>query len=250
MIGTEAILTAPPDGYTWLIASASHISNASIYKDQLRWDPIRDFAPIGMFGKAYNFLVVPATSPAKTVAEYVALAKSKPGALDYGSPGTGTPPHIAFELLKHSAGMNVQQIGYKGFAPLLPDLFAGRLSACMLASTLTISNTKAGNIRALAVLNDERVKDFPDLPTLAEAGYPEAQLVSWFGVLVHRKTPPEIVRRIAAEVEKAANSPEFKDRLDKTGNLPAYLNPEAFEAHMRREMPTWDRIVKTVGIKP
>lgn len=250
MIGTEAVLTAPPDGYTWLIASASHVSNASIYKDQLRWDPIKDFAPIAMFGKAYNFLVVPATSPAKTVAEYVALAKAKPGGLDYGSPGTGTPPHIAFELLKHSAGIDVQQIGYKGYAPLLPDLFAGRLSACMLASTLTISHAKVGSIRVLAVLNDERVKEFPDVPTIAQAGYPEAQLVSWFGVLVHRKTPPEIVKRIAAEVEKAATSAEFKDRLEKTGNLSAYLGPEAFEAHMRREMPSWDRIVKTVGIKP
>ncbi|MEI6719425.1 MAG: tripartite tricarboxylate transporter substrate binding protein [Betaproteobacteria bacterium] len=250
MIATEALLAAPADGYTWLIASASHVSNASIYKDQLRWDPIRDFAPIGMFGKAYNFLVVPATSPVKTVAEYIALAKSKPGALDYGSPGTGTPPHIAFELLKHSAGIDVQQIGYKGYAPLMPDLFAGRLSASMLASTLTITHAKAGSVRVLAVLNDDRVKEFPNVPTLAESGYPEAQLVSWFGVLMHRKTPPEILRRVTAEVEKIATSQDFKDRLEKTGNLSAYLGPEAFEAHMRREMPTWDRIVKTVGIKP
>jgi tripartite-type tricarboxylate transporter receptor subunit TctC len=250
MIATEAVLNAPADGYTWLIASASHVSNAAIYKSELRWDPIRDFAPVGMFGKAYNFLTVPASSPAKTVAELVAMVKAEPGKHNFGNPGNGTPPHIAFELFKHSAGLDIQGIGYKGYAPLLPDLFAGRLSSSMLASTLAITHAKAGSVRVLAVLNDERVKEFPDVPTLAQAGYPEAQLVSWFGVLVARKTPPEIVKRIAAEVEKAAKSPEFRDRLEKAGNLPAYLGPEAFEAHMKAEMPNWERIVKTVGIKP
>ena len=250
MIGTEAVLNANPDGYTWLIASASHVSNAAIYKGELRWDPVRDFQPIGLFGKAYNFLVVPASSPAKTVAELVALVKSQPGKHNFGNPGNGTPPHIAFELFKHSAGLDIQGIGYKGYAPLLPDLFAGRLSTSMLASTLAIQHAKSGNVRVLAVLNDERVKEFPDVPTLAQAGYPEAQLVSWFGVLVPRKTPPEVVKRIVAEVEKAAKSPEMLDRLDKAGNLPAWLGPEAFEAHMKAEMPNWERIVKTAGIKP
>ena len=250
MIATEAVLSAPADGYTWLIASASHVSNASIYKNELRWDPIRDFAPIGMFGKAYNFLVVPATSPAKTVAEFVAMVRAQPGQHNFGNPGNGTPPHIAFELFKHAAGLDIQGIGYKGFAPLLPDLFAGRLSASMLASTLAISHAKEGRLRILAVLNDERIKELPDVPTLAQAGYPEAQLVSWFGVLLHRKTPPEIVRRVAAEVEKAAKSAEMRDRLEKSGNQPAWLGPDAFEAHMKAEMPNWERIVKTVGIKP
>ena len=250
MIGTEAILSSPADGYTWLIASASHISNASIYKGQLRWDPIADFTPVGMFGKSYNFLVVPTSSPAKTVADLVKMVKAEPGKHNFGNPGNGTPPHIAFELFKHAAGLDIQGIGYKGYAPLLPDLFAGRLSASMLAAALTITHAKAGSIRPLAVLNDDRIKDFPDVPTLAQAGYAEAQLISWFGVLIHRKTPPDVAKRITELAEAAAKSPEMRDRMEKTGNLPVWMGPAEFEAHMKAEMPNWERIVKTAGIKP
>lgn len=248
MIGTEAVLTAPPDGYTWLLASTSHVSNAALYPD-LRWDPVRDFAAAGLFARTLNFFVVPVTLPVQSVKDYVALAKSQPGKLNYGNPGNGTPPHLAFELFKHVAGIDVQSIGYKGFPPIVPDLVSGRLSATMLSAALTFGQAKSGNLRLLAVLSEKRLKDFPDVPTLAEAGYPEAQLTSWFGVLMPAKTPREIVTRVGDEIDKAVKSPEMIERLDKSGGLAAYLGPADFEALMRREVPIWARVVKQAGIK-
>ncbi len=248
MIGTEAVLNAPPDGYTWLLASTSHVSNAALYPD-LRWDPVRDFAAAGLFARSLNFFVVPASLPVQSVKDYVALAKSQPGRLNYGNPGNGTPPHLAFELFKHVAGIDVQSIGYKGFPPIVPDLISGRLSATMLSAPLTIAQAKSGNIRLLAVLSEKRLKDFPDVPTLAEAGYGEAQLTSWFGVVMPGKTPREIVLRVGEEIEKAARSPELIDRLDKSGGVASYLGPADFEALMRREVPIWTRVVKQAGIK-
>lgn len=248
MIGTELVLNSPPDGYTWLLASTSHVSNAALYPD-LRWDPVRDFAAGGLFARSLNFFVVPSSLPVHSVKDYVALAKTQPGKLNYGNPGNGTPPHLAFELFKHVAGIDVQSIGYKGFPPIVPDLISGRLSATMLSAPLTIAQAKSGNLRLLAVLSERRLKDFPDVPTLAEAGYGEAQLTSWFGVVLPGKTPPEIVQRVGAEIEKAVKSPEMAERLDKTGGVAAYLGPADFEALMRRELPVWKRVVQQAGIK-
>jgi tripartite-type tricarboxylate transporter receptor subunit TctC len=248
MIGTELVLNAPPDGYTWLLASTSHVSNAALYPD-LRWDPVRDFVAGGLFARSLNFFVVPASLKVQTVKDYVALAKSQPGKLNYGNPGNGTPPHLAFELFKHLAGIDVQAIGYKGFPPIVPDLISGRLSATMLSAPLTIGQAKSGNIRLLAVLSERRLKDFPDVPTLAEAGYGEAQLTSWFGILLPGKTPPEIVQRIGMEIDKAVKTAEMADRLEKSGGVASYLSPADFEALMRREVPVWKRVVQQAGIK-
>jgi len=248
MIGTELVLNAPPDGYTWLLASTSHVSNAALYPD-LRWDPVRDFTAAGLFARSLNFFVVPSSLPVQSVKDYVALAKSQPGKLNYGNPGNGTPPHLAFELFKHVAGIDVQSIGYKGFPPIVPDLISGRLSATMLSAPLTIAQSKSGNIRMLAVLSEKRFKEFPEVPTLAESGFPEAQLTSWFGIVLPAKTPPEIVQRIGSEIEKAVRTPEMIERLEKSGSLTSYLSPADFDALMRREVPVWTRVVKQAGIK-
>jgi tripartite-type tricarboxylate transporter receptor subunit TctC len=248
MIGTELVLNAPPDGYTWLLASTSHVSNAALYPD-LRWDPVRDFTAGGLFARSLNFFVVPSSLPVHSVKDYVALAKSQPGKLNYGNPGNGTPPHLAFELFKHVAGIDVQAIGYKGFPPIVPDLISGRLSATMLSAALTIGQAKSGNIRLLAVLSEKRLADFPEVPTLAEAGYGEAQLTSWFGIVLPAKTPAEIVQRIGSEIEKAVRTPEMVERLVKSGGVPSYLGPADFDALMRREVPIWTRVVKQAGIK-
>lgn len=249
MIGTELVLNAPPDGYTWLLASTSHVANAALYPD-LRWDPVRDFAAAALFSRALNFFVVPASLPVQSVKDYIALAKSQPGKLNYGNPGNGTPPHLAFELFKHIAGIDVQAIGYKGFPPIVPDLIAGRLSATMLTAALTIGQAKSGNIRLLAVLSDKRLRDFPDVPTLAEAGYGEAQLISWFGVVLPAKTPREVIGRVSEEIEKAVKTAEMAERLDKVGGVPAFLGADDFAALMRREIPIWTSVVKQAGIKP
>jgi tripartite-type tricarboxylate transporter receptor subunit TctC len=248
MIGTELVLNAPADGYTWLLASTSHVSNAALYPD-LRWDPVRDFAAAGLFARSLNFFVVPSSLPVQSVKDYVALAKSQPGKLNYGNPGNGTPPHLAFELFKHVAGIDVQVIGYKGFPPIVPDLISGRLSATMLSAPLTIGQAKSGNIRLLAVLNEKRVKEFPEVPTLAEAGYGEAQLTSWFGVVLPGKTPRDIVQRVGEEIDKAVKTPEMADRLEKSGGVSSYLGPADFQALMAKEVPIWTRVVKQAGIK-
>ncbi len=249
MIGTEYVLNSPADGYTWLLATQSHTANAALYPD-LRWDPARDFVAAGLFARSLNYFVVPISLPVKSVRDYVALAKSQPGKLNYGNPGNGTPSHLAFELFKRAAEVDVQAIGYKGNPPLLADLVAGRLSATILVGVLTDIQVKSGTVRPLAVLAESRAKSYPDVPTLAEAGYPEAQVLSWFGVVLPAKTPPEIRKLVAYELEKAAKMPEVMDRLEKVGSIPAFASAAQLDAQIQRDVVTWKRVVKEAGIKP
>lgn len=249
MIGTEAVLNAPADGYTWLLASQSHVANGAIYPN-LRWDPAGDFAAAGRFAKALNYFVVAVSLPVNSVQEYVALAKAQPGQLNYGNPGNGTPSHLGFELFKRTAGIEVQSIGYKGNPPLLADLITGRISSTMLTAVLTTTQAKIGKIKPLAVLDTKRSKAFPDVPTIGEAGYGDVQVVSWFGVLLPAKAPREVIKRVADEVEKAVKSPEMIDRLEKIGAEPSFLGAQEFDAQIRKELALFKRVVKEAGIKP
>lgn len=249
MIGTEFVLNSAPDGYTWLLASTAVLANAAIYPD-LRWEPARDFSGAAVFARAPIFFVVPASLPVKDLREYVELARSQPGKLDYGNPGNGTTPHLSFELFKRTAGIDVQPVPYKGSAPILPDLIAGRLSATLLPTVLTTSQAKSGTLKVLAVLNAQRARAFPDVPTLAETGYPEAQIASWYGVMLPARTPRDIVRRVAEEIEKVVKTPEMIDRLDKAGGEATFLGADEFDAQVRRDGVLLKRIIREAGIKP
>lgn len=248
MIGTENVLNSPPDGYTWLLASQSHAANAALYPD-LRWDPAKDFVAAGLFARSVNYFVVPTSLPVSDLRSYVAMAKAQPNKLSYGNPGNGTPSHLAFELFKRAADVEIEAIGYKGNPPLLADLITGRLSATILTAVLTNNNVKTGRIKPLAVMAEERTKEYPDVPTLAEAGYPDAQILSWFAVVIPAKVPPEVQNRIAAEVEKAAKAPVVQERLRKAGAVPSFVGAADFTAQIRKDVEIWKRVVKQAGIK-
>ena len=249
MIGTEIVLNAAADGYTWLLATPSHAANPAIHGN-LRWDPARDFSAAGLFAYSPNYFVVPVSLPVSNVREYVALAKSKPGQLNYGNPGTGSSPHLGFELFKRVTGIDVVAVGYRGVPPLIPDLFSGQLSATFMPAVLTIGQVKTGKIKILAAIANSRGKAFPEVPTLAEAGFPEAQVVPWFGIVVPSKTPREIVQRISAEIGKAVAAQEVIERIEKAGAMPAAAAADEFDALIRKEVATWARVVKEAGIKP
>ena len=249
MVGTELVLNAPADGYTLLMVTQNHAANAAIYPD-LRWDPVRDFSAGGLFARTVPFLAVPINLPVKNVAEFVAYAKSQPGKLDYGHSGVGSPPHLSFELFKRATKIDVQPVPYKGNAQIMTDLLSGRLTAVLLSEVTTAPHARAGKIRQLAVMDAKRTRGFPDVPTIVEAGYPEAQAQSWFGIVMHGKTPRDIVKRVSDEMEKVSRGADLQEKLDKSGAELSFLNHQDFDALIKKDVATWTRVVKEAGIKP
>lgn len=248
MIGTELVLSAPPDGYTWLMVAQNHAVNAAVFPD-LRWDPVRDFVGAGLFARTVPYLIVPASLPVQNLDEFIRLAKSQPGKLNYGHAGVGSPPHLGFELFKHVVGITITPIPYKGNPPIVADLMSGRLNAALLSSVTTGPAAKGGKVKPLAVMDSRRSRAFPEVPSIAEAGYPDAQTASWFGVVLSAKTPGPIVKRIADEIEKAAKSPDMSERLEKVGAELSHLGPKDFNALIARDVVTWKRVIKEAGIK-
>lgn len=248
IIATEAVLQAPPDGHTWLLAPIAFATNASLF--QLRWDPARDFTPAARYAVSPDVFLVPATSPAKSVAEYVALAKRTPGSLNYGAPGIGGASHLAFELFKRDAGIDVTMIPYQGTPPVLPDLINGQVSGAFIPASVAIGQLKSGKVRALAIVSPNRSKALPEVPTFSELGYPRIQNSLWMGVVLPPKTPEAVVSRVAREIERVTKSADALEQLEKVGAEPAFLAPEQFAAFIRAEMSTWGRVIKEAGIKP
>src|SRR5215475_11490420 len=210
-IAAENVARATPDGYTWLIVTAFFTSSPALYND-LRWDPQRDFVPIGEICRAPNVFIVPASLPVKNVAEFVALAKSKPGTLTYGHPGKGTTGHLGFELFKRAAGIDVRDIGYRGYPQMVPDIASGLITASFFSVNQALAQAQTGTIRIIGTINESRTKYFPDAPTLAEQGYANAQVTPWFGIVVPKGTPQPIVERIDQALEAALATPEVRGR--------------------------------------
>ena len=187
-IAAEEVARSAPDGYTWLLA-APFFSASPALTTTLRWDPIRDFIPVGQICRAPNVFIVPATLPVKNVAEFVALAKAKPGTLNYSHPGKGSTGHLGFELFKRLAGIDVTGIGYRGYPQMVPDITSGLITASFFSVNQALSQVQTGAIRVIATINDGRTKYFPDVPTMAEQGFPEAQVTPWFGIVLPKGTP-------------------------------------------------------------
>ena len=194
-IAAEEVARSAPDGYTWLLVTTFFTASPAL-DAKLRWDPVRDFTPIGQVCRAPNFFVVPTTLPVKNVAEYVALAKAKPGTLNYGHPGKGSTGHLGFELFKRLAGIDVTAVGYRGYPQMVPDIASGLITSTFLSANQALAQVQTGAIRIIGAVNDGRSKYFPDAPTMAEQGFPEAQVTPWFGVVVPAATPQPIVERI------------------------------------------------------
>lgn len=243
-IGADTVASAAPDGYTWLV-SAPFIVNNPLIETGLRWKPA-DFAPVARFALSPSYFVVPADSAARTVRDYTEQARRSPG-LQYGDGGTGSTQSMAIEMYQAVAGVRLESVLYKGAPPIVPDLVAGRLSMSVLPSTVAIPQIRSGKLRALANTSSKRSAAFPDVPTIAEAGYPEVTVLSWYGFHVPAGTPADVVRRINDAVAAAVAAPEVRERLAAAGGEADHAGGAEFAAFMRDEQARWSRFASEIA---
>jgi tripartite-type tricarboxylate transporter receptor subunit TctC len=246
-IAAEEVARSAPDGYTWLLVT-TFFSASPALDPKLRWDPMRDFIPVGQICRAPNFFIVPTTLPVKNVAEYVALAKAKPGTLNYSHPGKGSTGHLGFELFKRLAGIDVTAIGYRGYPQMVPDIASGLITSTFLSANQALAQVQTGAIRIIAAINDGRSKYFPDVPTMAEQGFAEAQVTPWFGVVVPTGTPKPIVDRIGKTLEAALATVDVREKLDIAGCEPKSAPQAQFADIIKSDVALWAKIVKEAGI--
>jgi tripartite-type tricarboxylate transporter receptor subunit TctC len=247
MIGTEAAAKSAPDGYTILLSSiATHALSPNLYS-RVPYDPVKDFAPITLLGIAPTVLVVPADLPAKALQEFINLAKKQQ--LAYASGGNGTPPHINAEVFKSVAGIDLLHVAYKGGGPALVDLMAGRVQAMLDTAASAMPHVRSGKLRALAISAPRRSPELPDLPTFAEAGLPQYDTNAWYSMHAPAGTPPDIVRRLNAELVAILKDPEILARFKQLATDPVGNSPEEFAAFVRAELDKYARIIKAAGIK-
>jgi len=248
MIGIESVARAPADGYTLLVVASTLALNSVLYK-KVPYDPVRDFAPITIAATAPNVLVVNPGLPVKSLPEFIALAKAKPGALSYGTPGIGTSPHLSMELLKSMAGIDLQHVPYRGTAAAVTDVIGGQIAATFANALTAKPQVDSGRVRALAVSGPSRVEAFPAVPPVAEAGVPGYEAMQWYGVAAPAGTPAPIIARLHAEAAKALKSDEMKEKLALDGAQPVGSTPAEFAALIRRELDKWARVVRAAGIE-
>jgi tripartite-type tricarboxylate transporter receptor subunit TctC len=246
-IAAEDVAHSAPDGYTWMLATTFFVASPAL-DTHLRWDPQRDFVPVGEICKAPNVFIVPASLPVKNVAEFVALAKAKPGTLNYGHPGKGSTGHLGFELFKKTAGIDVTGVGYRGYPQMVPDIASGLINSSFFSVNQALAQVQTGSIRIIGTINESRTKYFPDVPTLAEQGYAEAQVTPWFGIVVPKATPQPIVERIDKALEAALASAEVREKLDTAGCEAKSAPLAAFADIIRTDVALWARVVKEAGI--
>jgi tripartite-type tricarboxylate transporter receptor subunit TctC len=246
-IAAEEVARAVPDGYTWLMVTAYFTASPAL-DSKLRWDPIRDFIPVGQICRAPNFFIVPTSLPVKNVAEFVALAKAKPGTLNYGHPGKGSTGHLGFELFKNLAGIDVTAVGYRGYPQMVPDIASGLITSTFLSANQALTQVQSGAIRIIGALNDGRSKYFPDVPTMAEQGYAEAQVTPWFGIAVPAGTPQPVVDRISTALQAALATSEVREKLDTAGCEPKSASPAEFAGIIKSDVALWAKVVKDAGI--
>jgi len=246
-IAAEEVARAAPDGYTWLLVTTFFTASPSL-NNALRWDPVRDFIPIGQVCRAPNFFVVPTALPVTSVAEFVALAKAKPGELNYSHPGKGSTGHLGFELFKRLAGIDVTAIGYRGYPQMVPDIASGLISSTFLSANQAVAQVQSGAIRVIGAISDGRSKYFPDAPTLAEQGFAEAQVTPWFGVVVPKGTPQPVVQQISKTLEAALATTDVQQRLDVAGCEAKSAPLRAFADIIKADVAVWAKVVKEAGI--
>jgi len=246
-IAAEEVARAAPDGYTWLLVTTFFTASPSL-NTALRWDPVRDFIPIGQVCRAPNFFVVPTALPVTSVAEFVALAKAKPGELNYSHHGKGSTGHLGFALFKRLAGIDVTAIGYRGYPQMVPDITSGLISSTFLSANQAVAQVQSGAIRIIGAISDGRSKYFPDAPTLAEQGFAEAQVTPWFGVVVPKGTPQPVVDQISKTLEAALATSDVRQKLDVAGCEAKSAPLQAFADIIKVDVAVWAKVVKEAGI--
>lgn len=243
-IAAEIAARAPADGYT-LMVSAPFLINNPLMEDNLRWAP-KDFTPVGRFTLSPSYFVVPASSPARTVKEFVEMAKKAPKPLQFGDGGVGSTQNMANEMFKIAAGIPLEAVMYKGAPPIVPDLINGAFSMAILPSSVAYPHIKSGAIRALANINSTRSTQLPDVPTIAEAGYPEVTALSWYGFHAPAGTPPDVIKKLDEALKKAMAAPETPTRLIAAGGEAAYMNTADFAAFIQGDAVRWNKVAKAI----
>jgi tripartite-type tricarboxylate transporter receptor subunit TctC len=243
-IAAEIVAKSPPDGHTWLLGNNSILAtNQSLYRN-LNYDPVKDFAPVALVAIQPNVLVLHPAVPAATVRELILLAKQSPGKLNYASSGSGAAAHLAAELFKAMAGVEMVHVPYKGAQPALTDLIAGEVQLMFATSASVIPYIKAGRLRALAVTTAQRSATLPELPTVSEAGVPGFEASTWHGVVVPAATPGTVVNWLNEEINFTLNQVELRDRLGALGAEVTTGTPREFADYIAREIPKWAKIVR------
>jgi tripartite-type tricarboxylate transporter receptor subunit TctC len=245
----ETVAKSAPDGYTWLLGNNSILStNAALY-GKLPFDPVRDFTPVGLVATQPNILVVNPSVPAHSVAELVALAKAKPGQLNFGSSGAGAAAHLAGQMFKTAAGIDIVHVPYKGAQPALTDLMSGQVQMMFATSASVMPYIRSGHLRALAVTSPGRMAELPAVPTMIESGLPGFEAVSWHGIVVPAGTPAAVVERINRDLEAALATPEIRREFRLLGAEPAPGSPQAFADYIKAETPKWTKVVRESGAR-
>lgn len=249
LIGTEAVATSAPDGYTLLLMSNTHTVNESLVPNK-PYALLRDFVAVAPINYSDLVLVVHPSVPARTLGELIALAKAKPGKLNYASSGAGTPYHMAGELFKAMAGVDIVHIPYKGSSQARTDTLGGQVDMMFDAVTTMGEFARAGKVRALATSGKVRSAVLPDVPTLAEAGVPGYESVIWLGLIAPKGTPPAIVQRLNAEITRIVSNPEVRAEWAKQGAVAMTMPPDEFTRYISADIAKWERIVKISGARP
>ena len=248
-IGADLVAKAPADGYTILMGAVStHAINVTLY-NKLPYDPIRDFAPVTLITSVPNVLVVHPSVPANNVKELIALAKSRPGQLNFASGSTGSAGHLAGELFNSMAGVRMTHIPYKGAAPAVVDLMAGHVSLMFDNMSSALPNIKATRVRALAVTTLKRSPLLPQLPTISDAGLRGFDIATWFGIFAPAGAPPDIVARLNGEIVRILHTPEMKERLALLGAEPIGNKPDEFAAFVKAEIPKYAKVIQASGAR-
>jgi tripartite-type tricarboxylate transporter receptor subunit TctC len=249
VIGTDAVAKSPPDGYTLLLMSNTHTVNESLMQNK-PYGLMRDFVPVAAINYSDLVLVVNPSVPVANIAELLALAKSKPGKLNYASSGPGTPYHMAGELFKAMANVDIVHIPYKGSSQARTDVLGGQVDMMFDAVTTMSEFARSGKVKAIATTGKARSSVLPNVPTLSEAGVVGYEAVIWLGLMAPKGTPPEIVKRLNAEVVKIVSRPEVRDEWAKQGAAAMMMNPDEFTRYVNDDIVKWERVVKISGAKP
>ena len=249
VLGSMITAQSAPDGYTIMLGTSAGMVINPLLSRKLTYDPVRDFAPVSMVVIVPQLLVINPQLPVKNVRELIAFAKAKPGYLNAGSSGVGTPNHFGTELLKWLAGVDIVHVPYKGGAPALTDLLGGQIQMAFSSVPAVLPHIKAGRLVALGVGSAKRSPALPNIPTIAEAGVPGYEYTTWYGVFAPAKTPRTLIARLNAEIVKAMETPDIKDRFTALGGDPDPGTPEELRAYMANESAKWAKIIKAANIR-
>jgi tripartite-type tricarboxylate transporter receptor subunit TctC len=250
VVGSDFVARSTPDGYTILIGTVSSHSTAVSLYSKLPYDPLKDFAPVTEIATIPNLVVVnPAVVPAKSLAELVTIAKSKPDAVAYASNGPGTSNHLATELLSSKTGLQMIHVPYKGSGPALQDLLAGRVGLMLDVVMTSYPHVRQGKLRALAVTSSKRSPLLPEVPTVAEQGFPGFEAIVWFGIFTPAKTPAPVVQKLNREIATVLQTTKLKDLLEGQGAIIVANSPDDFRAMIRRDIEKWREVVAATGAK-